>query len=63
MKVSVNFDLCESNALCSAIAPQVFEVRDDGYVYILDEEPSESLREQVDDAMGRCPKAAISIAE
>lgn len=59
----MNFDLCESNALCAAIAPQVFEVRDDGYLYTLDEEPSESLREQVDDAVGSCPKAAISIAE
>ena len=28
MKVVVNFDLCESNAVCMGIAPEVFEVRD-----------------------------------
>ena len=29
MRVVVNFDLCESNALCMKAAPEVFEVRDD----------------------------------
>src|SRR3546814_10253154 len=29
MRVVVDFDLCESNALCMAAAPEVFEVRDD----------------------------------
>ena len=29
MRVVVDFDLCESNALCMGLAPEVFEVRDD----------------------------------
>ena len=29
MRVVVDFDLCESNAICMGIAPEVFEVRDD----------------------------------
>ncbi|HBX08198.1 MAG TPA: ferredoxin, partial [Candidatus Microthrix parvicella] len=32
MKVVVDYDLCESNAVCMAIAPQVFEVRDDDFL-------------------------------
>ena len=63
MRVVVDFDLCESNALCMAAAPEVFEVRDDDFLYILDEHPPESLRAKVEEAVRRCPKQAISIAE
>ena len=62
-KVVVDFDLCESNAICMDIAPEVFEVRDDDFLYILAEQPDESLREKVVTAVERCPKQAISIAE
>ena len=63
MRVVVDFDLCESNALCMAAAPEVFEVRDDDFLYILDEHPPEDLRPKVEEAVRRCPKQAISIAE
>ncbi|MDQ2677996.1 MAG: ferredoxin [Actinomycetota bacterium] len=61
MKVVVNYDLCESNAVCMAVAPEVFEVRDDDFLYVLDEEPAESLRDKVEEAARRCPKQAITI--
>ena len=38
-KVAVDYDLCESNAVCMDIAPEVFEVRDDEFLYLLTEEP------------------------
>jgi len=63
VRVVVDFDLCESNALCMAAAPEVFEVRDDDFLYILDEHPPEELRPKVEEAVRRCPKQAISIAE
>ena len=63
MKVVVNFDLCQSNALCMGVAPEVFEVRDDGYLYILNEEPPEELRDKVKEAERICPTQAISILE
>jgi ferredoxin len=63
MRVVVDFDLCESNALCMAAAPEVFEVREDDFLYILDETPDEALRPKVEEAVRRCPKQAISIAE
>jgi ferredoxin len=62
-KVVVDFDLCESNAICMGIAPEVFEVRDDDFLYVLQEEPSEDLRPKVEEAVRRCPKQAISIDE
>ena len=43
MRVVVDFDRCKSNALCMAEAPEVFEVRDDGFLYILQDEPPEAL--------------------
>ena len=63
VKVVVDFDLCESNGICMDIAPEVFEVRDDDFLYVLVEEPDETLREKVETAVVRCPKQAISLAE
>ena len=62
-QVVVDFDLCESNARCMEVAPEVFEVRDDDFLYILQERPSDELRAKVEEAVRRCPKAAISIAD
>ena len=61
MRVVVDYDLCESNALCMAAAPEVFEVRDDDFLYVLDENPPEDLRSKVELAVQRCPKQAIRI--
>lgn len=63
MRVVVDFDLCESNAVCMGIAPEVFEVRDDDFLYILNETPPEDMRAKIEEAVARCPKQAISIAE
>jgi ferredoxin len=63
MRIVVDFDLCESNALCMAAAPEVFEVRDDDFLYVLQEEPPEELRGKVEAAVRACPKAAITIVD
>ncbi len=62
-RVVVDFDLCESNAVCMGVAPEVFEVRDDDFLYILNETPGENLRAKVDEAVERCPKQAIYLDE
>ena len=61
MRVVVDYDLCESNAVCMGIAPEVFEVRDDDLLYVLQEHPDESFRERMELAVARCPKQAITI--
>lgn len=61
MRVTVDYDLCESNALCMQSAPEVFEVRDDDVLYILQEHPAEELRAKVEEAVRRCPKQALTL--
>jgi ferredoxin len=63
VKIVVDFDRCQSNALCQSAAPGVFEVRDDGFLYILQEEPGEELRAQVEEAARLCPTQAITITD
>jgi ferredoxin len=43
------------------IAPEVFEVREDNFLYVLDENPPESLRPQMEQAVAACPRQAISL--
>jgi ferredoxin len=62
-RVVVDFDLCESNARCMEAAPEVFEVRDDDFLYILDEHPPEALRPRLEECVASCPRTAISIEE
>lgn len=63
MKVVVDFDRCASNAVCMSILPEIFEVRDDGYLYVLDEHPPDSMRERLEEAVRSCPTQAISLAD
>ncbi|MEK7426706.1 MAG: ferredoxin [Actinomycetota bacterium] len=61
MRVSVDFDVCASTGACMQVCPEVFEVRRDGYLYILVEEPGEELRAKVTMAADMCPTAAITV--
>ena len=63
MKIKVDFDVCQSSTACMQACPQVFEVRDDGFLYILDEAPGEALRAKVEEAMQACPTGAITVEE
>jgi len=63
MKVVVDYDRCESNAVCMQVCPEVFEVRDDDNLYLLVESPDEKLRPKVEEAVRRCPRQALSIVE
>ena len=47
MKVVVDFDVCASTGSCMQVCPEVFEVRSDGYLYILQEEPAPELHDKV----------------
>ena len=61
MHVSVNFDVCASTGTCMQICPEVFEVRSDGYLYVLQEDPPEEFRERVLEAEESCPTGAITV--
>lgn len=61
MKIEVDYDRCQSNAVCMQIAPNVFEVREDGYLYVLIDAPEEPLRPLIEKAVASCPTQAIKI--
>jgi ferredoxin len=63
VRVVVDFDACVSTGSCTRVAPEVFELRDDGYLYVLQEQPPEALHEQVREAAELCPTGAITIEE
>ncbi len=62
-KVEVNYDVCESNALCEAMAPDVFFVDDDDYLQVEDPTVTEENRDRVQRAVSVCPKSALRIDE
>ena len=63
MKIVVDYDLCEANALCMEAAPEVFRVEEDDTLTILLEEPGEELRSKVEEAARLCPRQAITVTE
>lgn len=63
MKVTVDYDVCSSTGACMHACPEVFEVRSDGYLYVLQEEPPAELWDKVREAADTCPTAAITLIE
>jgi len=63
MKISVDLKLCEGNARCVEAAPEVFDVRDDDKAHLLNENPSEALRDKLKLAVRMCPRQAITLSE
>jgi len=63
MKIQIDYDLCEANAVCMSKAPEIFKVDDEDNLHILIESPPEELREKVEAAVRLCPRQALSLSE
>ena len=63
MRVGGDFDVCASTGACTQVAPEIFEIRSDGFLYILVEEPTGDLQAKAVEASELCPTAAITIEE
>jgi ferredoxin len=63
MRIKVDFDLCESNALCESLAPDVFELDDDDFLQLRTEETTPENIDAVKRAAAACPRAAISLED
>ncbi len=63
MKVVVDHDLCEGNARCMEVAPEVFEVDQEDKNHVLIENPGEELRVEVEEAVRLCPRQAITVED
>ena len=63
MKVTVDRDACEANAICAGLVPEVFEVDDDDVLHIKADVIPAAAADAVRHAVRSCPKAALSLQE
>ena len=63
MKIRIDYELCEGNAVCMKVAPEVFVVGDDDRAHLLNEHPGADLQSKVEAAVRRCPRQALSIVD
>jgi ferredoxin len=63
MRIEVDRDLCESNAVCVQWAPDVFHVDETGAMVLAKDRPSLAVLGEVKDAAKRCPRGAITLVD
>lgn len=63
MRIVVDRTKCSGIGLCEMTAPNVFEVGDDGQSVAINENPPESERAVVEEAIANCPTGALSVAD
>lgn len=63
MRVVVDRDRCEGNAICLGIAPELFELDDEDYVMVTADPIPPDSEERADQAVSECPRAALSRAD
>lgn len=59
MKLKVDKDICIGCGACQAIAPEVYEIDDDGLAGVIVDEISEDVMDDAIDAKEGCPVNAI----
>ena len=62
-KIEVDFGLCESNGVCMGIIPEVFDLDDQDYLHVLQEDVTPENEQQISEAVRQCPRQAISVRE
>jgi ferredoxin len=62
-RVVVDRDRCVGSGSCEALAPDVFEVDDDGVLALLRPEPADDHLAEVRDAVRACPTRALTLVD
>jgi ferredoxin len=62
VKVRVDRDLCEGNARCVQLAPEVFRVDEEDTLHVA-AVVDPALREKVEAAVALCPRQALSVID
>lgn len=62
-RVEVELDFCQGHALCALEAPEYFRVPKRGTVEILDAEPPDEVRAEIERAVESCPTRALFIVD
>lgn len=63
MRVAVDRDRCEGNAMCVKYAPEVFELDDDDYSVVKADPIPVEHEAQSEKAVAECPRAALSVQD
>ncbi len=63
MRVEIDVAKCQGHARCAAIAPEVFELDDGGYLATRSHDVSPELQEDARKGAQVCPERVISIHE
>lgn len=63
MKIVVDRDLCESNGMCVDEAPEVFTIDEQSRLVVLRERLGPEHAGEVQIAVRRCPRGALSVVE
>jgi ferredoxin len=61
MKVTVDFVKCTGLGICESMAPDIFEVNDDGQLVLLKEDITDDELQAVEEAVAGCPTEALRI--
>jgi ferredoxin len=62
-RIEVDRNRCVGSGSCEALAPDVFEVDDDGVLAVLRPEPADDELPAVREAATMCPTRALSLAD
>ncbi|CAJ1579415.1 ferredoxin [[Mycobacterium] wendilense] len=60
MRVHIDRDRCEGNAICVGIAPDLFDLDDDEYAVMKVDVVPADQEELAQQAIAECPRAALS---
>jgi ferredoxin len=63
MRVHINPDVCAGFGICLGIAPEVFELHDDGYAIVLVSEVKPANEDSIRRAVSQCPAQAIYLSD
>lgn len=61
MRIELDEAKCSSLGMCEAVAPEYFEVGDDGALVVLQDEAGEDQRALLEQAVAACPTAALRL--
>jgi len=63
LKVIANQKLCSGHARCAAVAPEVFELNDDGYIGFAEKVVPPEFEAAARRGVRACPERALSLGE
>ncbi|WP_179476105.1 ferredoxin [Mycolicibacterium vinylchloridicum] len=62
LRIHFDQDSCIGSGICESLVPDVFRTNDDGTTSVQTDTVAEARRDEVEQAVSRCPTGAIVIA-